>query len=252
MTAWLDVHLDPPVTCPLVNYINWIVIDDWNLYFVANKNYLLTYLLLFKKFRVWLQLWVWCQQAIWSMPSVQQQKTLVLKRPVLFAEQINPVSLPSVVLHGQGCRRQKLPVHSNTISCSTVDGMVHQNTEFEIYMGWLCGVVLWWFLREPEVKQRWARLVHGWVTVHDRSRFVAQWGVLMQPKNRYRMTPGVRHSGIVNWLIYFIYSLWNWQPMQFVQSRWHVVTWFQVNLICRHQRPFLKPITLKQEGVSYP
>ena len=39
---WLDVHLDPPVTCPLVNYINSIVIDDWNLYFVANKNYLLT------------------------------------------------------------------------------------------------------------------------------------------------------------------------------------------------------------------
>ena len=67
---------------------------------------------------------------------------------------------------------------------------------------WLCGVVLWWFLREPEVKQRWARLVHGWVTVHDRSRFVAQWGVVMPPENRYRMTPGVRHSGIVNWLIY--------------------------------------------------
>ena len=73
--------------------------------------------------------------------------------------------------------------------------------------GWLCGVVLWLFLRETEVKQRWARLVHAWVTVHDRSRFVAQWGVLMQPKNRYRMTPGVRHSGIVNWLIYFIYLL---------------------------------------------
>ena len=38
-------------------------------------------------------------------------------------------------------------------------------------LGWLCGVVLWWFLREPEVKQRWARLVHRWVTVHGRSRF---------------------------------------------------------------------------------
>ena len=38
-------------------------------------------------------------------------------------------------------------------------------------------------------------------------RFVAQWGVLMLPKNRYGMTPGVRHSGIVNWLIHlFIYS----------------------------------------------
>ena len=75
-------------------------------------------------------------------------------------------------------------------------------------IGWLSGVVLWLFLRETEVKQRWARLVHGWVTVHDRSRFVAMWGVLMQPKNRYRMTPGVRHSGIVNWLIYlFIYLL---------------------------------------------
>ena len=59
-------------------------------------------------------MWVWCQQAICSMPSVQQQKTLVLKRPVLFAEQINPVSLPSVVLNDQGCRRQKLPVQSNT------------------------------------------------------------------------------------------------------------------------------------------
>ena len=35
-------------------------------------------------------------------------------------------------------------------------------------------------------------------------RFVAQWGVLMQPKNRYRMTPGVRHSGIVNLLIIII------------------------------------------------
>ena len=68
-------------------------------------------------------------------------------------------------------------------------------------------VVLWLFLRETEVKQRWARLVHAWVTVHDRSRFVARWGVLMQPKNRYRMTPGVRHSCIVNWLIYLIYSL---------------------------------------------
>ena len=39
-------------------------------------------------------------------------------------------------------------------------------------------------------------------------RLVAQWGVLMQPKNRYRMTPGVRHSGIVNRLIYlFIYFI---------------------------------------------
>ena len=70
-------------------------------------------------------------------------------------------------------------------------------------LDWLCGVVvLWLFLGETEVKQRWARLVHGWVTVHDRSRFIAQWGILMQPKNRYRMTPGVRHSSILNWLIY--------------------------------------------------
>ena len=66
--------------------------------------------------------------------------------------------------------------------------------------------MLWWFLREIEVKQRWARLVHGWVAVYGRSRFVAQWGVLMQPKNRYRMTPGVRHSGIVNWLIYLFHT----------------------------------------------
>ena len=61
-------------------------------------------------------------------------------------------------------------------------------------------------LREIEVKQRWARLVPGWVTV-------TEWGVLMQPTTRYRMTPGVRHSGIVNWLIlvtyfYFICEEW--------------------------------------------
>ena len=79
---------------------------------------------------------------------------------------------------------------------------LHTWYDNHIDLGWLCGVVLWWFLRESEVKQRWPRLVHGWVTVHDRSRFVAQWGVLMQLKNRYLMTPGVRHSGIVNWLIY--------------------------------------------------
>ena len=68
------------------------------------------------------------------------------------------------------------------------------------------GAVFWWFLQEIEVKQCRAQLVHGWVTVHDRSRFVAQWGVLMQHKNHYRMTPDVRHSGIVNWLIYLFRS----------------------------------------------
>ena len=70
-------------------------------------------------------------------------------------------------------------------------------------LGWLCGIVLGLFLRETEVKQRWARLVHGWVTLHDPSRFVAQWGILMQPENRYLMTPGVRHSIII--IIIIIY-----------------------------------------------
>ena len=63
---------------------------------------------------------------------------------------------------------------------------------YHVYYILLCGVVLRWFLWETEVKQRWARLVHG-------------WDVLMQPTNRYRMTPGVRHSGIVNWPIYLVY-----------------------------------------------
>ena len=39
-------------------------------------------------------------------------------------------------------------------------------------LGWLCDVVLWWFLRKTEVKQRWARLVHGWVTVTEVRRTV--------------------------------------------------------------------------------
>ena len=85
-------------------------------------------------------------------------------------------------------KSQKTSTHSKFI------GMSHYN------LGWLCGVVLWWFLREIEVKQRWARLVLGWVTEGS-----SQWGILMQPKNRYRMTPGVRHSGIVNWLIIFLF-----------------------------------------------
>ena len=47
--------------------------------------------------------------------------------------------------------------------------------------------------------------------ISDRDRIrrtvvTGQWDVLMQPENRYLMTPGVRHSGIVNWLIYlYIY-----------------------------------------------
>ena len=47
-------------------------------------------------------------------------------------------------------------------------------TQFKIQLAlqaalvWLCGVVLWWFLRETEVKLSWARLVHGWVTIRDR------------------------------------------------------------------------------------
>ena len=38
-----------------------------------------------------------------------------------------------------------------------------------------------------------AQLVLGWVTVVGRTVFF-----LMQPKNRYRMTQGVRHRSIVN------------------------------------------------------
>ena len=50
-----------------------------------------------------------------------------------------------------------------------------------------------------EVEQRRDRLVPTWwVTMAEvRLGIVAQWGVLMQPKNRYRMTPGVRHSAVL-------------------------------------------------------
>ena len=44
-------------------------------------------------------------------------------------------------------------------------------------------------------------IVHGWVTIHDRSRLVAQWGVSMQPRIRNRMTPCSSHSGILLTLI---------------------------------------------------
>ena len=40
-------------------------------------------------------------------------------------------------------------------------------------LGCLCGVVLWWFLLEIQVKQRWAQLVlHGWVTMAEVRRTV--------------------------------------------------------------------------------
>ena len=48
-------------------------------------------------------------------------------------------------------------------------------------------------------------------------RFVAQWGVLMQPRNPYRMTSGVRHSDLVNWLIYLTFC---WQPFVGSHSSW--------------------------------
>ena len=47
----------------------------------------------------------------------------------LFVEQINPVSLPSVVLHDQGCRPQKLPVQSNTM---VLDHWWHGAPEFRV------------------------------------------------------------------------------------------------------------------------
>ena len=81
-----------------------------------------------------------------------------------------------------------------------------------LFMCWLCGVVLWLSLLVIEVKQRWARLVHGWVTVHDRSRFVDQWGVLMQPKTAIEWHLVVRPSGIVNWLIYLFIYLFQQRP----------------------------------------
>ena len=39
------------------------------------------------------------------------------------------------------------------------------------------------------------------------AEFVPQFAVIMQTKNRYRMTHGVRHSDIKNWLIYLFYFL---------------------------------------------
>ena len=78
----------------------------------------------------------------------------------------------------------------------------------------------------PEVEQRKlsneVKLVHGWVTVHDRqfmtdrSRFMTDRGsshsealrtvgrlnaaqkLKQKPQNSPKMTPGVRHRGIVN------------------------------------------------------
>ena len=40
------------------------------------------------------------------------------------------------------------------------------------HTSWLYGVVLLWFLREIKDKQRWARLVHGWVTIAEIRRTV--------------------------------------------------------------------------------
>ena len=126
-------------------------------------------------------------------------------------------------------------------------------------MGWPCGAVLWWFLREIRDKQRWARLVHGWVRVAHGSLFldptrpdetltrldprihptrgqlwdgwpwpwfVAQWCVLLQPKNRYRMIPGVRHSCIVN-LVHWIelQHLWYFSLSQFPLPSPHWSRW---------------------------
>ena len=45
----------------------------------------------------------------------------------------------------------------------------------------LCGIVLLWFLREIEVKQRWARLVHGWVTMAEVRRTVGRLNAAQKP-----------------------------------------------------------------------
>ena len=59
------------------------------------------------------------------------------------------------------------------------------------YLPYLAGCVALCY----KVKQHRAWLVHGWMTVTEVRRTE---GVLMQPKNCYRMTLSVRHSGIVN------------------------------------------------------
>ena len=41
-------------------------------------------------------------------------------------------------------------------------------------LSWVCGVVSWWFLREIEVRRRWARLVHGWMTLTEVRRTVGR------------------------------------------------------------------------------
>ena len=56
-------------------------------------------------------------------------------------------------------------------------------------------------LRNIELGQHW----DGWPW----PRFVAQWGILRQRKNCYKMTPGVRYSGIVNWQIYYLFTAMN-------------------------------------------
>ena len=148
------------------------------------------------------------------MPSVQQQKTLVLKRPVLFAEQINPVLLPSVVLHDQGCRRQKLPVQSNT----------------KVLDRW------WWWWTDTSLRYRhWRMCFERLLQAFARWQPGISFDIGAQPILEYRWIDSYSQQsltvdGMVHQNTEFeIYSLWNWQPMQFVQSQWHVVTWFQVH-----------------------
>ena len=71
--------------------------------------------------------------------------------------------------------------------------------------GWLCGVVLWLFLREIEVKKRWAWLVHGWVTMTDVRRTVGCLNADQKTAIKWHLVLDTAVY-IVNWLIYlFIY-----------------------------------------------
>ena len=52
------------------------------------------------------------------------------------------------------------------------------------------------FSEKPKLSNDAVRLVHGWVTAVTEVRRTV--GRINAVQNRYRMTPGVRHSGIVN------------------------------------------------------
>ena len=61
------------------------------------------------------------------------------------------------------------------------------------------------------------------------SHIGATWSQLIQPKNRYRVTPGVRHSGIVHWLIIYYFTntlrFLTIPPRSYNQHKQNIVVW---------------------------